>query len=355
MKTLFAAAVMTCMMLAGQSANAQASECGLINGMVLEGKAQSLSFLQSVRDPLACIVPQISRFEPQLQSTEKSPQDLDVYLSLTAASILLVEASFNNVTRFRDLDSIDVARTLAVGAGHPDRAVRLNSARLLASVVDNSTLCVVLDQLHQPVSEDPTGVAIIKRANLLGVARGAASWISRENQQALAATLDFTKRNIGLEFGSDLSNTRALITDIDQRLRSNSNGSSAFSELVACNNPELYEYWIPANYDSQPAEMNENPFLPLEVQEVVIDASADIRFCYQEFRGESGRDSYLVACHETVDLCNKAKVNPGTTSSECRELDVSKIDWSPGRGGLFDSLFQYSDTEFPDPFPRVPM
>ncbi|MBY5933110.1 hypothetical protein KUV51_08895 [Tateyamaria omphalii] len=348
----FAASIAFC--CAASASQAVAQNCSFINGVILEGKAQSLPMLESVRDPLSCIVPQIPEFEFQIRNNERNTAAIGAYLSLTAAAILLVEDEFINVTRFRELDSAEVAQVLAIGAGHKDRSVRVNSARLLASVVDNSTLCIVLDHLHQPVPPQEGGVAVNARANLLGIARAAASWISIENQTALAATLSYTFRTISQEAGGDLSKTRELVTDIERRLRANESGFALQGELDDCLDPSLYRYWIPQNFQDQFTNMNPNPFLAGLESPVLETEVVDIRYCYQEFRGDSGNDSYLVACHTSPIFCEQAKENPQTQSSECVPLDMETTSWAPGTDGLFGSLYQYSATEFPAPFPAVP-
>ncbi len=355
MKHAFSVVLIVLTSCVATSARAQASDCGFINSIVLEGKAQSLSVLGSVRNPLACIVPQIPEFELELRDPNPNPEAIEAYLSLTAAAILLVESDFENVTRFRALDNINVAKTLAAGSGHPDRSVRLNSARLLASIVDNTSLCVVLDQLHQPVTPEEGDVSVNARANLLGVARAAASWIGEENQYALSETLAYTVRSITQEDSIDLSKTQALVSDIGSRLLSNSNGAVSEIELKECRDPLLYEYWTPLNYEAPGAEMNVNPFLqqfPMGNEQPI---GGELRFCYQEFRGDDGNDSFLVSCHTSLALCERAKINPRTISSDCIELDMNDAPWTPNPRGLFGSLFQYSPTQVPPPFPQVPL
>lgn len=244
-------------------AKAESNACSSISSTVIEGKAQRLSQLSAMTDPLSCIVPQIPEFRLDLSDQEPRPRAIEAYLSLTAAAILLVENDFAYVTRFRTIDDMLVVKTLASGAGHPIRSVRINSARLLASIVDNSTLCVVLDYLHAPVKPvgDDNNSSVNARANLLGVVRGAAKWIGIENQRALQDTLDYTVRTISNENSVELPKTLALISDIERRLEANISGHIPLSEREGCRDLELYNYWTPSNYYTQDVEMKPNPFL----------------------------------------------------------------------------------------------
>ncbi|WP_415402446.1 hypothetical protein [Tateyamaria sp. SN3-11] len=269
--------VATVNMLLAFEIHAETKTCSAISTTVLEGKAQRLSELNTVVDPLSCIVPQIPKYKADLANPQPALEALEAYLSLTAAAILLVESNFEYVTRFRAIDDIEVAETLAIGAGNRDRSVRLNSARLLASVVDNSTFCVVLDYLHAPVRliEDDNSTSVNARANLLGVVRGAAQWIGEENQLALARTLDYTVRSIDFENTENLTKTLALIADIERRLDTNTAGRISLIAREECGTADLYKYWIPENYASLRVDMNPNPFLE-PLAPAIVDLPEDV-------------------------------------------------------------------------------
>lgn len=79
----------------------------------------------------------------------------------------------------------------------------------------------------------------------------------------------------------------------------------------------------------------------------------DFRFCYQEYRGDTGNDSFLVACHTSSENCERARVNNRTTSSECAILSMQTAPWSPNPGGFLGSLYQYSPTQLSEPFPQA--
>ena len=79
----------------------------------------------------------------------------------------------------------------------------------------------------------------------------------------------------------------------------------------------------------------------------------NFRYCYQEKTGKVGNDEYLVACHTTLDRCERAKANPNTQSSLCVPLNMDTTRWQPAPGGFLGSLFQYSPTPFGAPFPQI--
>lgn len=45
----------------------------------------------------------------------------------------------------------------------------------------------------------------------------------------------------------------------------------------------------------------------LESARAIVRAGAPMRFCYQEYRGATGADSYSVHCHTTMNRCEEAR------------------------------------------------
>jgi len=198
--------------------------------------------LNSVREPLTCIVPQISSYFDVTSDPKTTFNNFRVrtYLSLTSAAILIVEEAppYPKVGVFRSLDDVDVAKTLAAGARHPQRPIRINSARLLANVIDNETFCVALDYLHAPVEERVTNhYSVIGRANLLGVIKPHAGWIGTENQQAIGQTIAYIRSsgaNYFNERPQDYTTTSRLISEIEQNLVKNRSGGVKPDDLESC-------------------------------------------------------------------------------------------------------------------------
>lgn len=231
--------------------SAAQSDCSEIYNTSNKGELLYPELLAKSGDPMVCIVNRLPAYFDIVSNKDLTFNNAKIraYLSLTAAAISLVErvgGDYSQINRFRELDSIEVARTLAEGSRHRDRAVRINSARLFASVIDNETLCVALDYLHADVDESIVNSHTIRgRANLLGVVKPASRWVGKESQEAIKKVVSAVKREIeGLnpKQRANLGSTERLLRELEITYDPNAETKVSDDELSTCKNYE-FKYW----------------------------------------------------------------------------------------------------------------
>jgi hypothetical protein len=78
-------------------------------------------------------------------------------------------------------------------------------------------------------------------------------------------------------------------------------------------------------------------------------------WCYQEQKTDDDPTKrFFVACHVERSNCEKARgPNNPTPGTNCFLVDLTMTSWNPNAGGLFGSLYQYSASAFPAPFPQI--
>src|SRR5262249_32841647 len=109
-----------------------------------------------------------------------------------------------------------------------NRNTRLNATYILASVADNTNLCIVLDHLRDPdLSADG-------RVNLLQVAKTVAPYAYSDNvEQILAVTTDLKKLRAAPN--ENLTLTKALLGDLETRAKESINFNIGLpDELPGC-------------------------------------------------------------------------------------------------------------------------
>lgn len=120
------------------------------------------------------------------------------------------------IKQLRNADSIAAIRVLAAAARSDDKITRVYSALILSSIIDNSTACVVLDNLFD---EDiaTTEHGIIGRANLLGIVRSLARWAYKENFDTIKKVIDFTEGQLQGQV-TGVEKTRSILADLEDRI-----------------------------------------------------------------------------------------------------------------------------------------
>jgi hypothetical protein len=99
----------------------------------------------------------------------------DVLRSIVLRDYSIVVAARTEVKR---RDHARIFHPLIAAAGGELRSVRVNATLILASIVDNGTVCLVLDQLRSDSRNAP------EKVNLVQVLLAMASYAFRENVQA---------------------------------------------------------------------------------------------------------------------------------------------------------------------------
>jgi hypothetical protein len=116
------------------------------------------------------------------------------------------------ILQFRRSDDLATIRNLIDIASSDDGALRRPAASILYSVVDNTTLCGVLDKLYLPMSQLNDSA----RLNLLGIVDVVAHYPFYENINWIRDTLDYNKNLIrGL---ANFENTADRINQIEVTL-----------------------------------------------------------------------------------------------------------------------------------------
>ncbi|MDC9823764.1 hypothetical protein PRN20_08465 [Devosia sp. ZB163] len=132
------------------------------------------------------------------------------------------------IDQMRALDTTEIASLLSFGARSGDYATRVNSTMLLSNIVDNSTVCVVMDHLADPQLTTTEG-GKNGRANLLSVASVVAPWAMRSNYANMQKLLDYVEEDIVDE--TDVAQTTRIVAAFKERL--------AFQEKVAVPNRNI--------------------------------------------------------------------------------------------------------------------
>ena len=133
-------------------------------------------------------------------------------------------SSDNDIEAFRCQDSLDTIRKLIAFARIDERTIRVNASLLLANVVDNTTLCGVLEELYDPALNDNT------RYNLWQVVLVVAGYARKENKVWIGETIGDNKR-LAAERGN-LERTLQKIADVEAALRRNDRTESLLDSYV---------------------------------------------------------------------------------------------------------------------------
>jgi hypothetical protein len=127
--------------------------------------------------------------------SDPAAEDVAGLLPLTDLAVTIVLNKDGAIEDFRQSDTDKTIKLLAWATRGPqtieqNRNLRFNAAYILASVVDNSNLCIILDHLRDP-ELGPNGLV-----NLLQVAMGTARSAYKENAEATLATVDILRPRV---------------------------------------------------------------------------------------------------------------------------------------------------------------
>jgi hypothetical protein len=149
-----------------------------------------------------------------LESFDGSHLDVnyaDAYSLLAHLNNVVVSNA--DIAAFRCQDNLQVAQKLIDIAQQGDRTLRISASRLLANIVDNTTLCTVLDKLAGPGLNDDT------RYNFWQVVLVVAGYARVENQDWIRSTIAAQKVMLTDSTGYD--KTLGKISQIEQSLAQN--------------------------------------------------------------------------------------------------------------------------------------
>jgi len=132
------------------------------------------------------------------------------------------------VQAFRDQDDERSIRTLIWASRSPNRNLRINATYVLASVADNTNLCMVLDHLRD------RNLNADGRVNLLQVAITVAPYAYEENVvHVVNAVADLKKLTANTK--ENLATTKQLLADLEARAKDSINAKSKLpASLPGC-------------------------------------------------------------------------------------------------------------------------
>jgi hypothetical protein len=187
-----------------------------------------------------CLITILGSLAARVTAPETDEQTGEELLKAAGALNTIVSASKDQakaINFIRDNDSIAFAEVLAWGARDQDTQIRLASTILLANVVDNNSICVVLDHLYDKTFLDtPHGVN--GRVNLLSVVAVIAPWAYQQNYQNILRMLKTVRPAI--EGNKEMAKSGELLASVCERLvfqgtYRNPNRETALpEELQAC-------------------------------------------------------------------------------------------------------------------------
>jgi hypothetical protein len=132
---------------------------------------------------------------------------------------------------FREQDNLDIVRKLVEFTTVPDRGVRISSSLTLADIIDNTTICVIIDKLFSKELNDDT------RFNLLQITNIVAPFAFSENRLWIQAAV---KKNGELIEGQPgFEQTKKLLNLVEDSL--NNSNSDAKTILLRDKFPKEFE------------------------------------------------------------------------------------------------------------------
>jgi DNA-binding XRE family transcriptional regulator len=146
-----------------------------------------------------------------LEQSKKNPS-LNYSYNVTQTLNMLVQSN-EDIQDFRCQDTLATIQSILSFARLGERSIRINSSLLLANVVDNTTLCAVLNDLSDPSLDDNT------RYNLWQVVRVVAQYARPENKVWIIQTVQ--RNEILLSEKTGYEKTRSLMDDVKRVVAAN--------------------------------------------------------------------------------------------------------------------------------------
>lgn len=168
--------------------------------------------------------------------------DIEQKILLTGAiRARLVDGGAEAIRSFRLQDDLEIIRRLSQDAIGDDAALRVNATIILASVVDNSTICVPIDALYSLRGKyDETSDN--GRFNMVGVIGTVAPWSYQENFAEITRAL--SEVSTELEGQKQYARTLALVDQVTRRTNSSAVGAENRHEPApsGLDNCKTYEF-----------------------------------------------------------------------------------------------------------------
>lgn len=202
---------------------ALAADCGAFEKTFLAANGADQSFLPignelllGNQDAIPCLVEIVNALKPRFSGAEIDAEGLVRFIQATGAlRTVLANRGIRAIREFRDTDNLDTISALAAGARGTNANARINAALILSDVIDNTSLCVVLDHLYDPTLAE-TRWGRSGRLNLLGIAAVVAPWAFKENFENLTRLQAYVTKALDNE--NDTHETRRVLKNLADRL-----------------------------------------------------------------------------------------------------------------------------------------
>ncbi len=172
-----------------------------------ERAASAQALIVDWRATVPTLIKELENFDGP---TERWSSDQQAYFA-TISDVLrsIVTDNTQAITLFRQCDNERAIRSLAWAARSTVRSIRVNGTYVLASVADNTNVCILLHHLRDK-SITPDG-----RVNLLQVVAVVAAYAYRQNIEAMRDTIKTLNTNLSRT--DQTTRTAELLRLIEQR------------------------------------------------------------------------------------------------------------------------------------------
>jgi hypothetical protein len=206
-KALVALALLAFVLLPGRAlAQAGAGGCQRFQA-ALGSDSLSRDDLRS-SDALTCLAKALSDLQPVVNSIETAASRKEVLRAARAIRVILEERKGNPIEEFRKGDDLRAISVLTFGARSDDYDTRLNTTLVLGNVIDDTSVCVPLDHLHDPK------ISVNGRANLLAIVSSAVASMAPEDLGNVEKMSAYTRG--ALPRGSN--DSLRILDNLDQRV-----------------------------------------------------------------------------------------------------------------------------------------
>jgi hypothetical protein len=153
--------------------------------------------------------------------------DLEWSTAITGTVKTILASYDQAIPLFRKCDDEGVIKPLVWAARGDERDLRLNSANILANIVDNTTVCFVVHHLSktQPQLGDDG------RANLLGITRAMAGYVYQDTAQDIEKVVRQLQTSLGDRL-KQLTQTATLLVNISSRAAKSENRTTPLPEAL---------------------------------------------------------------------------------------------------------------------------
>jgi hypothetical protein len=149
------------------------------------------------------------------------PDRIQFFVAITDVLRIILVTNFDAVvearTEVKRGDRGRILGPLIVATGNAERSVRINATVILASVVDNGTVCLVLDRLRTDSRNMP------EKINLLQVVAAMAGYAYRENVAAATTTIERVKSQSSSYSPEEWRRIPGLLDQVSERLEQSKN------------------------------------------------------------------------------------------------------------------------------------